>query len=136
VLSLWGALSHERSGLSPVNRCRQYLVHCEKCNIIYIVYVIYFMNMQYILGFCQHRLRTADHTKQQSRHLNEPNRNHRSPIFLRVVSIPSPKCIGCSDDSQNFPLPTNFSFIKQFSNPSGPKAYNSGARLPPPTLKS
>jgi hypothetical protein len=28
------------------------------------------------------------------------------------------------------------SFIKQFSNPSGPTAYNSGIRLPPPALKS
>jgi hypothetical protein len=28
VLSLWGALSDERSGLSPVSHCQQYLVHC------------------------------------------------------------------------------------------------------------
>jgi hypothetical protein len=61
VLSLWGALSDERSGLSPVGHCQQYLVHCQKCNIIYIVHVTCFMYIQYILGLCQHRLSTADH---------------------------------------------------------------------------
>jgi hypothetical protein len=38
VLSLWGALSDERSGLSPVSHCQQYLVCCQKFNIIYIVH--------------------------------------------------------------------------------------------------
>jgi hypothetical protein len=34
-------------------------------------------------------------------------------------------------------IPTfNYYSIKQFSNPSGPTVYNSGALLPPPTLKS
>jgi hypothetical protein len=47
VLSLRGALSDKRSGLSPVSHCQQYLVHCQKLNIIYIlchmfyVYAIY-----------------------------------------------------------------------------------------------
>jgi hypothetical protein len=76
VLSLWSALSDERSGLSPVSHCQQYLVHCQKFNMIYIVYVTCFMYMQYILYLCQHRLSTADHAKtsvatlqQESRHL-------------------------------------------------------------------
>jgi hypothetical protein len=30
---------------------------------------------------------------------------------------------------------TNYYSIKQYSNPSGPMVYNSGALLPPPTLK-
>jgi hypothetical protein len=46
VLSLWGALSDERSGLSPVS---------------HIVHVTCFMYMQYILDLCQHRLSRADH---------------------------------------------------------------------------
>jgi hypothetical protein len=29
VLSLWGALTDERSGLSPVSHCQQYLVHWQ-----------------------------------------------------------------------------------------------------------
>jgi hypothetical protein len=29
VLSLWGALSDERSGLSLVSHCRQYVTHCQ-----------------------------------------------------------------------------------------------------------
>jgi hypothetical protein len=29
VLSLFGALSDERSGLSPFSHCQQYLVHCQ-----------------------------------------------------------------------------------------------------------
>jgi hypothetical protein len=58
---LCGALSDERSGLPPVSHCHQYLVHCQKCNIIYIVHVTCFMYMQHILNFCQHRLSTADH---------------------------------------------------------------------------
>jgi hypothetical protein len=61
VLSLWGALSDERSSLSPVSHCQQYLVHCQKCNIIYLVHITCFMYMQYILDLCQHRLSTADH---------------------------------------------------------------------------
>jgi hypothetical protein len=63
VLSLWGALSDEKSGLSPVSHCQQCLVHCQKCNIIYIVHVTCFMYMQYILDLCQHRFSTADHAK-------------------------------------------------------------------------
>jgi hypothetical protein len=63
VLSLWGALFDERSGLSPVSLCLQYLVHCQKFNIIYIVHVTCFMYVQYILGLCQHRLSTADRAK-------------------------------------------------------------------------
>jgi hypothetical protein len=61
VLFLSGALSDERSGLSPVSLCQQYLVHCQRFNIIYIVRVTCFKYMQYILGLCQHRLSTADH---------------------------------------------------------------------------
>jgi hypothetical protein len=38
--------------------------------------------------------------------------------------------------SPNSPPPTNYSSIKQYSNLSGPMVYNSGALLPPPTLKS
>jgi hypothetical protein len=63
VLSLWGALSDERSGLSPVSHCQQYLVHCKKFNIIYMVHVTCFMYMQYKPDLCQHRLSTADHAK-------------------------------------------------------------------------
>jgi hypothetical protein len=63
MLSLWGALSDERSGLSPVSHCQQYLVHCQKCNIIYIVQVTCFMYVQYTLDLSQHRLSTADHAK-------------------------------------------------------------------------
>jgi hypothetical protein len=40
VLSLWGALSDERSGLSPVSHFHQCLVHCQWFNIIYIVHVL------------------------------------------------------------------------------------------------
>jgi hypothetical protein len=29
VLSLWGALSDERLGLSPVSHCQQFLVRCQ-----------------------------------------------------------------------------------------------------------
>jgi hypothetical protein len=65
VLSLYGALSDERSGLSPVSHCQQYLVYCQRFNIIYIVHVTCFMYMQYtrVLDLCQHRLSTADHSK-------------------------------------------------------------------------
>jgi hypothetical protein len=49
VLSLWGALSDERSDLSPVSQCHQCLVHCQRFNIIYIVHVTCFKYMQYIL---------------------------------------------------------------------------------------
>jgi hypothetical protein len=62
-MSLWGALSDERSGLSPVSLCQQCLVHCQKFNIIYFVHVTCFKYMQYILDLCQYRLRTADHAK-------------------------------------------------------------------------
>jgi hypothetical protein len=61
VLSLWGALSGEKSGLSPVGHCYQCLVHCQRFNIINIVHVTCFMYMRYILDLCQHRLSTADH---------------------------------------------------------------------------
>jgi hypothetical protein len=60
VLSLWGALSDETSDLSRVSHCQQYLVHCQKFNIIYIVHVTCFMYMQYTLRLCQQRLSTAD----------------------------------------------------------------------------
>jgi hypothetical protein len=63
VLSLWGTLSDDRLGLSPVSHCQQYLVHCQKFNIIYIVHVTCFMYIQYILDLCQHRLSSADHAK-------------------------------------------------------------------------
>jgi hypothetical protein len=58
-----GALSDERSGLSPVSHFHQCLVHCERFNIIYIVLISCFTYMQYILDLCQHRLSTADHAK-------------------------------------------------------------------------
>jgi hypothetical protein len=68
--------------------------------------------------------------------------NFEINIILNIISLrgnnsalPSPKCIGCSDASPNSPLPTNYYSITQFSNPSGPMVYNSGALLPPPTLK-
>jgi hypothetical protein len=62
VFFLWGALSDERSDLSPVSHCHQCLVHCQRFNIIYIVQVTTcFKYMQYILDLCQHRLSTADH---------------------------------------------------------------------------
>jgi hypothetical protein len=75
VLSLWGALSDERSGLSPVSHCQQCLVHCQRFNIIYIVHVTCFKYIQYILDLSQHRLSTADHaniyaTTTASRRLN------------------------------------------------------------------
>jgi hypothetical protein len=38
-LSLWGALYEEKSGLSPVSHFQQYLVSCQKLNIIYIVHL-------------------------------------------------------------------------------------------------
>jgi hypothetical protein len=63
VLSLWSALSDERSGLSPVSHCHQCLPNCKQINIIYIVHVTCFKYMQYILDLCQHRLSTADHAK-------------------------------------------------------------------------
>jgi hypothetical protein len=62
VVSL-GTLSDDKSGLSHVSHCKQYLVHCQKSNIIYIVLVKCFIYMQYILDLCQHRLCTADHAK-------------------------------------------------------------------------
>jgi hypothetical protein len=40
VLFLWGALSDERSGLSPVSHFNQCLAHCQRFNIIYIVHVL------------------------------------------------------------------------------------------------
>jgi hypothetical protein len=43
VLSPWGALSDERSGMSLVSHCQQYLVHCQKFNIIYILHVTRFI---------------------------------------------------------------------------------------------
>jgi hypothetical protein len=45
----------------------------------------------------------------------------------------SPKCTGYSDESQNSLQATNFSYIKQYSNQSGLKEYNSGVRVPLPT---
>jgi hypothetical protein len=45
VLSLLGALSVERSGLSPVSHFHQCLVHCQRFNIIYIVHVTCFEYM-------------------------------------------------------------------------------------------
>jgi hypothetical protein len=39
VLSLWGALSDDRSGLSPVCHFQECLVHCQRFNISYIVHV-------------------------------------------------------------------------------------------------
>jgi hypothetical protein len=50
-------------------------------------------------------------------------------------ALPSQKCIGCLDESPNSPPPTNFYYIKPYSNPSRPTVYNSAALLPPPTLK-
>jgi hypothetical protein len=64
VLSLWGALSDERSGLSPVSHCQQYLVHCQRFNIIYIVFILFIL-LFYVYAIytslCQPRLSTADH---------------------------------------------------------------------------
>jgi hypothetical protein len=74
VLPLWGALSDERSGLSPVSHCHQYLVHCQRFNIIYIVHVTCFMYMQYIYytsvstGSVQ-QIMPKFTLQQQSRHL-------------------------------------------------------------------
>jgi hypothetical protein len=45
VLSLWGALSDERSGLSSVSHFHQCLVHCQRFHIIYIVHVTCFKYM-------------------------------------------------------------------------------------------
>jgi hypothetical protein len=45
VLSLWGALFDERSGLSPVSHFHQCVVHCQRFNIIYIVHVTCFKYM-------------------------------------------------------------------------------------------
>jgi hypothetical protein len=59
VMSLWGALSDERSGLSPVSHCHHCLVHCQIFNIIYIVHVTCFEYMQYILDLCQSTLSTT-----------------------------------------------------------------------------
>jgi hypothetical protein len=36
VLSLWGALSDERLGLSPVSHCQQCLVHCQGVNNFFV----------------------------------------------------------------------------------------------------
>jgi hypothetical protein len=44
VLCLWGALSAERSGLSLVSHCQQYLVHCQ--NLIYFTF--YMSHMFYV----------------------------------------------------------------------------------------
>jgi hypothetical protein len=44
VLSLWGALSDERSGLSPVNHCQQYLIHCQNV----ISFTFYMPHMFYL----------------------------------------------------------------------------------------
>jgi hypothetical protein len=80
VLSLWGALSDERTGLSPASHCQQYLVHSQKFNINYIVHVTCFMYMQYILDLCQHRLSTADHAKRYNSSLD--NNSKRCLIYL------------------------------------------------------
>jgi hypothetical protein len=58
VLSLWGALSDERSGLPPVSHCHQCLLHCQRFNIIYIV-VTCFKYTQYILDLCQAQYSTS-----------------------------------------------------------------------------
>jgi hypothetical protein len=45
VLSLWDALSDEKSGLSPVSHCQQYLVYCQ--NVIYFtchMFYVYAIN--------------------------------------------------------------------------------------------
>jgi hypothetical protein len=44
VLSLWGPLSDERSGMSPASHYQQYLVLCQKFNVIYILHVTWFMS--------------------------------------------------------------------------------------------
>jgi hypothetical protein len=63
-------------------------------------------------------------------HLDRRRTWHKHIFTKRNNSaLPSPKCIGCSDASPNSPSPTNYSSIKQYSNPSGPTVYNSGALL-------
>jgi hypothetical protein len=44
VLSLWGALSDERSGLSLASYCQQYLVHCQNL----IQFIFYVLHMFYV----------------------------------------------------------------------------------------
>jgi hypothetical protein len=56
-------------------------------------------------------------------------------LTAKNSALSSQKCIGISDVSPNSPPPTNYYFIKQYWNPSGPMVYNSGALLPTPTLK-
>jgi hypothetical protein len=61
VLSLLGALSDKRSGLSSVSHFQQCLVHCQRFNIIYTVHVTCYKYKQYILDLSQHRLSTVAH---------------------------------------------------------------------------
>jgi hypothetical protein len=62
VVSVGYPLLWEVGSVSCQSR-QQYLAHCQKLNVIYIVHVTYFMYMQYILGLYQHRLSTADNPK-------------------------------------------------------------------------
>jgi hypothetical protein len=64
VLSLWGALSDERSGLSLVSHCQQYLfiVKFFFLSFHFFVCVLHVTHVYiYIQDLSQPRLSTADH---------------------------------------------------------------------------
>jgi hypothetical protein len=83
------------------------------------------------------QLSQSDDVKYLGLHLDRRLTWHKHIFTKRKqLCLTLTKCIGCSDVSPNSPPPTNYSSIKQNSNPSGPMVYNSGALLPPPTLKS
>jgi hypothetical protein len=50
--------------------------------------------------------------------------------IVKFTELPSSKCIGYSDESQNSLQATSFLYIKQYSNQSGLMEYISGVRLP------
>jgi hypothetical protein len=61
VLSIWGTLSDERSGLSLVSQSFVVQSHVSIYRIQYIYKSYKILNIQYVQGLCQSRLSTADY---------------------------------------------------------------------------
>jgi hypothetical protein len=81
VLSLWGALSDERSGLSLVSHYHHYLVHCQ--NLILFTFYM-FLCMYYIYKASVSR---GSVLQQQFRHLNGRTLDRRQVQASYIVCV-------------------------------------------------